>query len=96
MTIPNKQGISLDIAFKKRGQLPSDTKRVIIPNDSKMFAQADTEKRIAHYLTSDTKWEAIHKVIKEEVETRFEFLNLNRPYHENFGGLDLDGSNSDK
>lgn len=85
-----RAGQFTEIILEKRAQLPTDiTNRTIIPNDSKMFAQADMEKRITHFLTSDKKCEAVYSSLKEATDTSFDLLNLHRPYHESFGILGL-------
>jgi hypothetical protein len=88
-----KAGDFARIVFAKREQLPPDfgTQRAIIPNDTKMFAQADTNNRITHYLTADRKCEAVLRLLETEVSLRFQFLDLTVPYHQSFGMLDLGG-----
>lgn len=63
--------------------------RKIIPNDTKLFAQADTEKSVLHYLSSDTESSKIYNLLRKESNPKFEFINLNTPYHQQFGILDL-------
>lgn len=66
------------------------TNRVLIPNDSKLFAQADTEPSIAYYLTSDTESQKIYNLLySQPAKPRFQFLNLRIPPGEAFGMLDL-------
>ena len=79
------------IAFSKRDQLPSDPmQRVIIPNDTKMFAQADVTQTITHYLTGDQKCEKVDRLIRSETPVGFQILSLTVPHHQAFGELDLD------
>lgn len=79
------------IAFSKRDQLPADPmQRVIIPNDTKMFAQADRTQTITHYLTADQKCEKVNRLIRAETQVEFEILPLDIPHHQAFGQLDLD------
>ena len=61
----------------------------IIPNDTKLFAQADTEKYIEFYLSSDTESIKIYNLLKDYTNPKFQFINLNTPYNETFGILDL-------
>lgn len=63
--------------------------RNIIPNDTKLFAQADTEAKIEFYLSSDTESQKIYNVLRQIDKPKFQFLDLNIPYSENFGILDL-------
>ena len=79
------------IAFMKRGQLPTDAaQRVIIPNDTKMFAQADVSPMITHYLTGDQKCQGIERLIREEIQMGFQILPLTVTHQQAFGELDLD------
>ena len=63
--------------------------RNIIPNDTKLFAQADTEKVIEFYLSSDSESFKIYNLLKQETITKFQFIDLNIPHHHVFGLLDL-------
>lgn len=76
------------IAYEKRkkGELKVNS-RNIIPNDTKLFAQADCEKTIGIYLSSDTESLKVFNLIKQETEPKFQFVDLNVPYNETFGIL---------
>ncbi|MEO6229074.1 MAG: hypothetical protein ABJB11_07225 [Ferruginibacter sp.] len=64
--------------------------RNIIPNDSKLFAQADIEKSVEFYLSSDVESLKIYKLLKDQdANQKFQFLDLNIPYSKTFGILDL-------
>ena len=63
--------------------------RNIIPNDTKLFAQADCEKLVEFYLSADTESLKIYNLLKKETAPRFQFIDLNVPYNETFGILDL-------
>lgn len=78
------------IAFeaKKSGALQITT-RNIIPNDTKLFAQADTENAIEFYLSSDTESLKIYNLLKQHTIPKFQFLDLNISYSQTFGVLDL-------
>jgi hypothetical protein len=78
------------IAFeaKKKGKLDV-TNRNIIPNDTKLFAQADIEKNVEFYISSDSESYKIYKLIKETLTPKFQFIDLNTPYNQTFGILDL-------
>ena len=79
------------IVFSKRDQIPPEiTQRVIIPNDTKMFAQADVTPAITHYLTADQKCEVVYRLVQETAAMRFQILSLRTPYHVAFGELNLD------
>lgn len=76
------------IVFQNKGKLKLK-ERNIIPNDTKLFAQADCEKAIEFYLSSDTESHKIHNLLKQEITTKFQFIDLNTPFNETFGLLDL-------
>jgi len=61
--------------------------RTIIPNDTKLFAQADCEKTIEFYLSSDTESIKIYNAVKTKMRLKFQFIDLKTPYHETFGIL---------
>lgn len=76
------------IVFRNKGKLKLK-ERNIIPNDTKLFAQADCEKAIEFYLSSDTESFKIYNLIKQETTPKFQFIDLHIPYNETFGLLDL-------
>jgi hypothetical protein len=77
------------IVFRYRNKLDL-TNRMIIPNDTKLFAQADTEASVQHYLSSDSESQKIYGLLRSQnAGPKFEFLNLNVPPSEAFGILDL-------
>ena len=78
------------IAFeaKKKGILPV-AERNIIPNDTKLFAQADCEKSIEFYLSSDTESIKIYDLLKSKSSPKFQFIDLNIPFNETFGLFDF-------
>lgn len=83
-----KTGEFAKIIFQNRGKLKLK-ERNIIPNDTKLFAQAHCDKTIEFYLSSDTESSKIYNILKQETEPKFQFINLNTPYHETFGLLDF-------
>ena len=76
------------IVFQNKGRLKLN-ERNIIPNDTKLFAQADSEKIIDYYLSSDSESSKIYNLLNQETKPRFQFIDLNISYHETFGLLDL-------
>lgn len=78
------------IAFNARakGNLQI-AERKIIPNDTKLFAQADCEKAVELYLSSDTESLKVYNAIKTEIMPKFQFVDLNIPHYQTFGILDL-------
>ena len=91
-----RAGELTEIVLRTRNRLPENlTDRAIIPNDSKMFAQADTVQRVTHFLTADKKCESIFNLIKESAKVSFDLLFLQRPVGESFGILDLESEGSE-
>lgn len=76
------------IVFQKKGKLKL-SERNIIPNDTKLFAQADCEKTVAFYLSSDTESHKIYNLLNQETAPQFQFVDLSIPFNETFGILDL-------
>lgn len=62
--------------------------RTIIPNDTKLFAQADSEPTIAFYLSSDGESRKVYAMLeREKARPRFRFIDLQVPHGETFGTL---------
>ena len=83
-----RTGVFAKIVFQNKNKLKLQ-ERNIIPNDTKLFAQADSEKTIEFYLSSDTESLKIYNLLKQETNPKFQFIDLNTPYNETFGLLDL-------
>lgn len=85
-----KAGAFAGIVFTGRDQLPVEiTQRAIIPNDTKMFAQAEVTPAITHYLTADDRCEGVYHLLAKAEPLSFQILSLRTPHHEAFGELDL-------
>ena len=63
--------------------------RAIIPNDSKLFAQADLDRSTTHFVTSDIRSNNVLNILKKETNPKFEIIYIQTPYTETFGILDL-------
>lgn len=61
--------------------------RAIIPNDSKLFAQAHLDKSITHFITSDAESGKTIALLNNEIKTNFTFVDINTPFTEVFGVL---------
>ena len=83
-----KTGKLAKIVFQNKGKLKLN-QRNIIPNDSKLFAQADHEKLISFYLSSDTESLKIYNLLKQNTTIEFQFIDLHTPHNETFGMLGL-------
>jgi hypothetical protein len=76
------------IVFQNKGKLKLN-ERHIIPNDTKLFAQADIEKTVEFYLSSDSESMKIYRLIQNYASPKFQFIDLNTPHSEIFGILNL-------
>ena len=83
-----KTGEFAKIVFLNKSKLKLK-ERNIIPNDTKLFAQADTEKSIEFYLSSDRESLKVYNLLKQETVPKFQFIDLNTAHHQVFGLLDL-------
>ena len=83
-----RTGAFAKLVFQNKNKLKLN-ERNIIPNDTKLFAQADTEASIAYYLSSDTESLKIYHLLKEHTRPAFQFIDLNTSYGETFGVLAL-------
>lgn len=73
---------------KKRGATIAP--RAVVPNDTKMFAQADVEPDINFYATADVECKKVYDMIKASEGTlSFGFIDITIPYNEFFGILDF-------
>lgn len=63
--------------------------RAIIPNDSKLFAQADSDKSVTHFVTSDVRSKNTFSHLTKGANPKFEIITIDIPFNETFGVLDL-------
>ncbi len=63
--------------------------RTLIPNDSKLFAQADTEENTDYFLTSDVESLKAYAILKKYTNPHFKIIDINHTYAETFGVLDF-------
>lgn len=63
--------------------------RKIIPNDTKLFAQSDTEEQIIKFATSDVECIKIFNFLNQHTKLKFDIINIRNPYNETFGILDF-------
>ncbi len=63
--------------------------RAIIPNDSKLFAQADLDKTITYFVTSDGRSKNTLATLRKQIDPKFDIIDIASPYNETFGILDL-------
>lgn len=63
--------------------------RLIIPNDVKLFAQAECTPDVKYFVTSDTKSSKLIDKISEKNVVSFEHMDIHDPYTLNFGILPM-------
>lgn len=63
--------------------------RVLIPNDSKLFAQADVEINIQNFVTSDSESLKAYGILKKHTNTQFSMVDINVSHADRFGILPL-------
>ena len=63
--------------------------RAIIPNDSKLFAQASLDPLITHFVTSDRRSMNALAQLAKHVAPGFDIIDIKIPYHKTYGLLDL-------
>lgn len=83
-----KAGALARTVFENKNKLQLQN-RNIIPNDTKLFSQADVETEIGFYLSSDVESKKIYDLLVKDSSIRFQFLNLYTPHSEAFGVLDF-------
>jgi predicted nucleic acid-binding protein len=83
-----KAGEFMRVVFNHRKQqsTPTVSSRVIIPNDTKMFAQADVEQ-VESFVSSDTEAQKIFAIINKVAPVHFNFIDINTPCHQTYGRL---------
>jgi predicted nucleic acid-binding protein len=74
------------VTFRNKGKIKLNA-RNIIPNDTKLFAQADCEASIKYYLSSDTESTKIYEFLKQNMDIRFQFIDLKKSHKDTFGVL---------
>lgn len=83
-----RSGELAKIVFDNKGSLMLPDRR-IIPNDTKLFAQADIDNQIKKFATSDIECIKIFNLLKAKAKVKFEIINIRNPYNEAYGILDL-------
>ena len=81
-------GIISEIVFRLKGTLPMGiSPRTVVPNDSKMFAQADVDIDIDYFVSADTEAKKVYDLIKSERNLRFQYIDINTPSNIYFNEL---------
>lgn len=83
-----KTGEFARIIFENKGKLETE-KRNIIPNDTNLFAQAEVEKDITTFATSDEECLKVYALLKKAYNLKFTTINIRLSLSDTFGLLDL-------
>jgi len=76
------------ILFENKGVLSKKKlPRLIIPNDSKLFAQAHNDTDVTHYATADTRSKTTIQILIQNTDVNFDFIDIHTPWNERFGEL---------
>jgi hypothetical protein len=73
----------------RRSGIVDFKERILIQNDAKLFAQADTELNIKYFVTSDSESLKAFEIINQQCNPKFSIVNINQNPSETFGILDL-------
>jgi len=64
------------------------TERIVIPNDVKIFSQAEANKDISHCIASDTDFKAIYESLKNNKKIpRLKIIDSSKSFNEEMGFL---------
>ncbi len=63
--------------------------RLIIPNDAKIFAQAECTPEVRYFVTSDKQSSKLIEKLQEKIGIKFEHMDINIPYTEKFAILPM-------
>lgn len=86
-------GYFADVLFQSKSKgLIDIPDRLIIPNDSKLFAQGAIEQDIKYFITADLKSKRNIDILRKECHADIEHLDINIPYSSAFGLIDFDQS----
>ncbi len=70
---------------KERGMVI--TPRCVVPNDTKMFAQADIDTTVESFVSADSEAFKIYTLLEHELHPRFNFIDINTPCNITYGEL---------
>lgn len=83
-----RAGKLCEIVYRKKQERgASITPRTVVPNDTKMFAQADIEDDIMYFVSADSEAYKVYSLINEEKRLHFSYIDINIPHQNTFGVL---------
>lgn len=65
------------------------TPRCVVPNDTKMFAQADIDPTIESFVSADSEAQKIHTLLTTNLYPNFNFIDINTPCNMTYAELDF-------
>jgi len=80
-------GIIFEEKLRRGAQI---AQRAIIPNDTKMFAQADTEENITHFISADSEAKKVFDLLQKgrEATLSFQYVDIReQTYKQTFSTL---------
>lgn len=85
-----RQGRFANVLFEaKANDLIKIPDRLIIPNDSKIFAQGSVEKDIRYFVTADVKSKKVIETLRIKCAADIEHLDINTSHATHFGLFDF-------
>lgn len=81
--------LAKDLFEARRQGKYSPENRLIIPNDSKLFAQALSDNNIRYFVTSDEKAASVLNIYAAKRKLTFSHMNIAIPHTEAFGLFDF-------
>lgn len=75
-------------AARDAGEIVVD-QRLIVPNDAKIFAQANCCDDVLYFVTSDSKSAQLISKISDKNEVTFSHMDIHTPYTQQFGILEM-------
>lgn len=85
-----RAGTLAAIAFEARRAKAMEVKdRLIIPIDTKLFAQADITNHVTFFISADVESFKVYNAIQKTEKLCFRFLDLNVNFNSAFGLLDF-------
>jgi predicted nucleic acid-binding protein len=83
-----KAGEFAKILFENRAKQNLEIQpRILIPSDTKLFAQADLDADVDAFVTSDARTQSLIDLLRNSANTRFSYVDIKTPYNQIFGVL---------
>lgn len=73
-----------EVFLARKNQEIQFSNRIIIPNDTKLFAQAEIDIEVKYFLTSDSESIKVYNILKNKFTIKFNLIDLSQPYNDYF------------